>query len=102
MSVWSRQHRRRLTTPASRPIGSGTASPTWLMMAKAIRPKAKDGEERSAVRYQTRSDHRKTARHAAKPPIVHAVSTRNMCQCSQLPAGSKAAIFDGKKTDRKP
>src|ERR1700693_1461911 len=38
MSVWSRQRRRRLTMPASSPIGSGTASPTWLMMAKAIRP----------------------------------------------------------------
>ena len=48
------------------------------------------------------SDHLKTARQAAKPPIAQMVSTRNMCQCSQLPAGSKAAIFDGSSTDRNP
>jgi hypothetical protein len=51
---------------------------------------------------QVVSDHRNTARQAARPPAVHAVSTKNMCQCSQLPAGSKAAIFAGSSTDRKP
>ena len=71
-------------------------------MAKAIAPISKNGGRRSAVRDQLLSDHRKTVRQAARPPIVHAVSTKNMCQCSQLPAGSKAAIFDGSSTDRKP
>lgn len=54
------------------------------------------------ARDQLLSDHRKTARQAAKPPIVQAVRTKNMCQCSQLPAGSKAAILEGSSTERKP
>ena len=69
-------------------------------MAKVIAPTSRrhvgsDSDQRL-------SDQRKTVRQAANPPIVHAVSTKNMCQCSQLPAGSKAAIFDGSSTDRKP
>ena len=37
-----------------------------------------------------------------KPRMLHAANTRNIRQCSQLPAGSKTTICGGNSTDRNP
>lgn len=63
---------------------------------------------RTVLRYgwqppdQFLSDHRKAARQPIKPPMLHAASTTNVRQCSQLPAGSKMTISGGNRTDRNP
>src|SRR6202012_1325751 len=38
MFGWNTRRRRRVTTPTSSPIDSGTSSRTWLMTARAIPP----------------------------------------------------------------
>ena len=53
-------------------------------------------------RRQPLSDHRNTARQPISPPMVHAVSTRKIRPCSQLPAGSSMTISAGRSTERNP